>query len=88
MRGMKGINGERETQKLSITPEGLHKMQRHLHLDSSFDATFRAACSVAFFLSSDISQTYFHLSTTPSTTCENAMFDCSRGASFLLFVGL
>ena len=49
MRGIKRINGERVTQKLPITPDVLHKMQCHLHLDSSFDATFWAACLVAFF---------------------------------------
>ena len=61
MRGIKGINAERETQKLSITPDVLHKMQCHLHLDSAFDVTFWAACLVAFFPSSVISQTYCHL---------------------------
>ena len=49
MRGIKRINGERVTQKLPITPDVLHKMQCHLHLDSLFDATFWAACLVAFF---------------------------------------
>ena len=49
MRGIKRINGERVTQKLLITPDVLHKMQYHLHLDSSFDATFWVACLVAFF---------------------------------------
>ena len=49
MRGIKRINGERVTQKLPITPDVLHKMQYHLHLDSSFDATFWVACLVAFF---------------------------------------
>ena len=83
MRGIKRINRERVTQKLPITPDVLHKMQCHLHLDSSFDATFWAACLVAFF-------SFFRKSNLlpPSATCGNAMFDCSRGASFLLFVGL
>ena len=43
------------------------------------------------FSPSFVSQTYCHLpprNLTPSATCGNAMFDCSRGASFLLFVGL
>ena len=49
MRGIKGINEECVTQKLPITPDVLHKMHCHLHLDSSFDGTFLAACLVAFF---------------------------------------
>ena len=63
MRGIKRINGERVTQKLPITPDVLHKMQCHLHLDSLFDATFWAACLVAFF-------SFFHKSNLlpPSTT--------------------
>ena len=61
VRGIKGINAERETQKLPTTPDILHKMQCHLHLDSSFDATLWAACLVAFFPSSVISQSYCHL---------------------------
>ena len=43
------------------------------------------------FSPSFVSQTYCHLpprNLTPSATCGNTMFDCSRGASFLLFVGL
>ena len=49
MRGIKRLNGDSVSQKLPITPEVLYKMQCHLNFASSFDATFWAACLVAFF---------------------------------------
>ena len=49
MRGIKRLNGDSVSQKLPITPEVLYKMQCHLNFASSLDATFWAACLVAFF---------------------------------------
>ena len=49
MRGIKRLNGDFVSQKLPITPEVPYKMQCHLNFASSLDATFWAACLVAFF---------------------------------------
>ena len=76
MGGIKGINGQPVKQKLPITAEVLHKMQCQLHLDSSFDATFWAACLVAFCSSPVISQTYCHL---PPHQAPPAKMQCSIG---------
>ena len=49
MRGIKRLHGAQVSQKLPITPDVLYKMQCHLNFACSFDATFWAACLVAFF---------------------------------------
>ena len=49
MRGIKRLNGQKVSQKLPITPAVLYKLQRQLNLSCSLDATFWAACLVAFF---------------------------------------
>ena len=49
LRGIKRINGASISQKLPITPDVLYKILAVLNLNSSIDATFWAACLVAFF---------------------------------------
>lgn len=49
MRGIKRLKGSAVSQKLPITPDVLYKLQSKLNLSSSFDATFWAACLIAFF---------------------------------------
>ena len=49
MRGIKRLNGAAVSQKLPITPDVLYKLQSKLNLASSVDATFWAACLIAFF---------------------------------------
>ena len=49
MRRIKRLNGQTVSQKLPITPAVLYKMHNQLNLTRSLDATFWAACLVAFF---------------------------------------
>ena len=49
MRGIKRLHGNFVWQKLPITPGILHKLHGKLDLTNSLDATFWAACVMAFF---------------------------------------
>ena len=49
MRGIKRLHGHVVRQKLPITPDILHKLHGEPVLTNSFDATFWAACVIAFF---------------------------------------
>ena len=49
MRGVKRLHGNVVRQKLPITPDILHRLYGELDLTNSLDATFWAACVIAFF---------------------------------------
>ena len=49
IRGIKQIHGTPVSQKCPITPDVLYKIQTVLNLNLSLEATFWAACLVAFF---------------------------------------
>ena len=49
MRGIKRLHGNVVRQKLPITPDILHRLHGELDFTNSLDATFWAACVIAFF---------------------------------------
>ena len=90
MRGIKRLHGNAVRQKLPITPDLLRKLHGTLDFTNSLDATFWAACVIAFSPSfgSPIYSSRRRAHSTLENTYACAIFASVSGASCSLCAGL